>query len=332
MKKKLIAIAVFAVLTTPVTAKPMFKFYGQLQVEVAQQDKAGVNETVVDDSKRGRLGVMASEDLGDGLTAIAHFEWQVDTSDADANDGRRIALVGLKGSFGKFVTGSLMSPYKYTGGVKYDPFVTTFLEARSNGGMSGFIESALAANATGTLNSKGAFGHHNFVHNAIGYSIKNKTLSFKSVYSPDEQGDAQGSSGDYAISAKYNSGPVEAFIAASNDDSSELSGTKLGGRYMNGKYAILGQYEKVDAAGTNVDVAFLGFHYMLGKNMLVAQFGNTSIDKVDTPDITYYALGIVHKFSKKTRIFTGYRNTDKGGSIKDTAFTVGLRVDFDSGM
>ena len=66
MKKKLIAIAVFAVLTTPVTAKPMFKFYGQLQVEVAQQNKAGVNETVVDDNKRGRLGVMASQDLGDG--------------------------------------------------------------------------------------------------------------------------------------------------------------------------------------------------------------------------------------------------------------------------
>ncbi|HEB54997.1 MAG TPA: porin [Gammaproteobacteria bacterium] len=332
MYRKLIAFAVTSALMAPLAAqadaKPKVEFYGQLQVEVAKQDSKGVSATVVDDNKRGRLGVKASEDLGDGMKAIAQFEWQVDTSDANATDGRRIGMVGLQGSFGTITSGSLMSPYKYTGGVKYDPFVTTFLEARSKGGMSGKIESAIAAKATGMPDSKGSFGHHSFIHNAVSYSIKHKSLSFSIVYSPDQQGDARGADGDYATALKYKRGSMESFIAATNDASNKMRATKVGGRYTTGKHAIMGQYEKIDAAGTNVGVLFMGYHYMLGKNMLVAQLGNTSIDQVGKDDIKYYALGVIHMFSKRTRLFTGYRNTDNGDANKDSAFSVGLRFDF----
>lgn len=331
MYKKIIVLAVTSALTTPLAAKTNVNVYAQLQVEVAQQNAKGKSGTVVDDNKRGRLGLKASEYLGDGLKAIAHFEWQVDTSDANPNDGRRVSLVGLQGGFGKVVVGSLMSPYKYTGGVKYDPFVTTFLQARSNGGMSGQIESAIAAKVTGNKDAKGTFGHHGFIHNAVGYSVKSKSVSLSTVYSPDDQGDKAGASGDYSLAVKYENGGAEVFAAASNDDSSELSANKVGGRYMNkGRYALMAQLEQVDAAGTNVDIMFIGFHYMLGKTILVTQLGNTSIGYPERADINYYTLGVIHKFSKKARIFTGYRDTDDASNVKNSVFSVGLRVDFSS--
>lgn len=43
----------------------------------------------------------------------------------------RDLMVGLKGGFGTLELGSLKSAYKYGGGVKYDPFVATMLEARN---------------------------------------------------------------------------------------------------------------------------------------------------------------------------------------------------------
>lgn len=330
MYKKIIVLAVTSVLTTPLVAKTNVNVYGQLQVELAQQDVSGDIDTVVDDNKRGRIGFKAVEDLADGMKAIVHFEWQVDTSNANPNDGRRVSLVGLQGNYGRLVVGSLNSPYKYTGGVKYDPFVTTFLQARSNGGMSGQIESAIAANATGTNDAKGAFGHHGFIHNAVGYSIKHNSLSLNGVYSPDDQGDKLGSRGDYAMALKYKSSKVEAFLASSNDDSSELNAKKMGGKLKMENSALMIQYEMIDAAGTNVDVMFLGCHYMIEKNMLVAQIGNTRFDQPGTDDINYYTLGVIHKFSKKARVFTGYRDTDDDSAIKNSVISLGLRVDFSS--
>ena len=42
----------------------------------------------------------------------------------------REVMVGLRGRFGDFETGRIRTPYRYLGGVKYDPFVATALEQR----------------------------------------------------------------------------------------------------------------------------------------------------------------------------------------------------------
>ena len=109
----------------------------------------------VTDNKRGRLGVKGSEDLGGGLKGIYKYEWQVDTTDMSTNDkgnhtNGREAFVGLKGGFGQIELGRVKAAYKYYGGVKYDPFVTTELEARRYGGMS-----------------TGSFGHNSFLSDTL---------------------------------------------------------------------------------------------------------------------------------------------------------------------
>ncbi|MFV1985465.1 MAG: porin, partial [Thiohalomonadales bacterium] len=157
MNKKLLALAVAAAMTAPVVATAAPTVGGMLQVEIGSVSNDGYGENngtknrggftrsitagnsgiKVTDNKRGRLWIKGSEDLGGGMKANYKFEWQVDTPIGQLNDGGREGWVGLSGGFGAVELGRIKSPYKYTGGVKYDPFVTTYMEARKSGGMIG---------------------------------------------------------------------------------------------------------------------------------------------------------------------------------------------------
>ena len=345
MNNKIIAMAVGAVLgTAPLfSAQAGVKWYGHLQAEVASESsdgKVGVDGHVlqggggrfqdgmsVEDNKRGRLGVKISEDLGNGLKAVAKFEWQVSTVKADIDDGDRNSFVGLKGSFGTIKAGSLKTPYKYMGGVKYDPFVTTNLEARRYGGMT-----------------FGTFGQNSFMRDAVGY-VTPKMGGFKGwiVYSPDE---VDGSDGDYSAGAMYKTKQWEVLAATAHDDDNGTGGSydawKIGGKVKFGDAEVVGQYENTsdDVAGGSDDgsLYFIGLHYKMGKTMLVGQLGNGSVDIAGTSvdqDNTYWAIGAVHKFSKKTKLIAGYADMSvdngDGNAANDSdrsAFSVALRVDF----
>ncbi len=339
MNKKILAAAVGAALgVAPLfSAHAGVKWYGHLQVEVTSESldvegkafdgvvvqKLGNYDGVtVDDNKRGRLGVKVSEDLGNGLKALAKFEWQVDTSDANENDGNREAYVGLAGGWGTVLAGSLKSPYKYTGGVKYDPFVTTQLEARRYGGMS-----------TGVL------GHNSFVPKALAYASPNMNgVRFTVGIIPDEKSTIDGS---YVYDLKYSTKAWEVFVAGTYGSdwygpSTDYTATKFGGKFkFGGGHEIVGQYEIIDDNGTDKTMMFGGYHYTMGKTMFVAQGGLGTAELADDQDSTYFAIGAVHKLSKKTRVFGGYRSTSvdnaagtTGNDYDGSALSLGLRVDF----
>ncbi|HID48885.1 MAG TPA: porin [Chromatiales bacterium] len=351
MNKKLIAMAVAAGLTAPMAAQAGVTVYGHLQVEIASvtNDGYGENNTGGDrtgiatnqsgikmkDNKRGRLGFKVSEDLGGGLKGIAKFEWQIDTPNGNIADGAREGWVGLKGGWGEFKAGRVKTPYKYTGGVKYDPFVTTYLEARKSGGMLG-----------------GAYGQNSFWNQSVSYKNKWGGLSLWVLYGLDE-GDAAGASagsggtmGSISAAVKYGAKNWEVFAAynkADGDVNDAANGitttgndrkvTKLGGRIkFASAHTISAQYEMDDPYGSNNDgkIYFLGYQFKMGKNVLAAQYGNTDYDPGTTgADATYYALGWIYKFSEKTRAFVGYRNTDGKAANNDlSVISTGLRVDF----
>ena len=352
MNKKLIAMAVGAALAAPMAANAGVTVYGHLQVEVASVDNKGYGENncggdrtclgydysttpptpnatnesgiKMKDNKRGRLGFKVKEDLGGGLNAIAKFEWQVDTPNGNIADGAREGWVGLKGGWGEFKAGRLKTAYKYTGGVKYDPFVTTYLEARKSGGMIG-----------------GAYGQNSFWSNTISYKNKWGGFGLWINYGLDEGNGTSnaGNMGDISASVKYGQKNWEAFVAynsydSNNNDGNDDTVTKVGGQFkFGGAHTISAQYEMADPNGANNDttVYFIGYQFKMGKNVFAAQYGNTDSD-VNTLDTTYYALGVIHKFSKKTRAFVGYRSSDRedtGGNDNTlTALSAGLRVDF----
>ncbi len=354
MNKKLLAIAIGAALgTAPMFASAGVKWYGHLSAEVASESVSGSggntmrgakngqlvqsgsdrfqDGTSVEDNKRGRLGVKVSEKVGNGLTAIAKFEWQVNTARADIDDGDRNSFVGLKGSFGTVKAGSLKTPYKYMGGVKYDPFVTTNIEARRYGGMS-----------------QGKFGQNSFMTQAVGYvTPKMGGIKIWAVYSPNSvTGSKVGgtdTAGDYSLGAMYKKKNFEVFVASAsrstNPGRTEYDAVKVGGMYKMGMHKFKAQYEMIDdsSLGTDSDATlwFIGYEGKLGNNILVAQFAQGEYDGAAGQENQYYALGVIHKFSKKSRLFAGYGDTQvdnvnnvANASRDRSAFTVGMRIDF----
>lgn len=363
MKKNILAIAIASAVAAPVAMANGPTVYGQMQVEIANVDNGGYGDNnsgqmrqgvstdesalKMADNKRGRLGVKGSEDLGNGLQAIYQFEWQIDTPNGNIADGTRIGMVGLKGGFGTFEAGRLKVPYKYTGGVKYDPFVSTYLEARKSGGMS-----------------KGAFGHNSFWDNSVAYHNNFGKVNVWVAYGVDggNGGDTSttntdedtGNSGDLSASVTYADKNFEVFVSTAMDvdTSGEGSGSsvpgasdfspeadnglkytanKVGGQYKMGNHTLSAQYEMITNEDNGVNdgstIAFLGYQMKMGATSLVAQLGQTD-DDLDTRDTSYMAVGAIHKLSKKTRVFAGYRNSDRDNDTDYTAITAGLRIDF----
>jgi len=354
MNKKIVFAAVVAGFALPFAAHADVKVYGAAQSELvsgsddapdATADQifsragtgdnkgtaitAGQDSVSEEDDARGRIGVKASEDLGNGLKGIAKFEYRTDTTD---NVGKgtlvlapRDSMVGLKGGFGTVMMGRLKSPYKYTGGVKYDKLVTTAMEARGNGGMS-----------------NGAYGHSGFLDKTIGWnSPKMSGVQVKLNYRLDEGGTNGEAAGQYALAVEYANGPINAFVATIDRDDHDGNGqnysaVKVGGAYTTGPINVRLQYEMITneniAAATDdgkegdETILFLGFTYKMGKSSVVVQFGQNTVDGNNFNDVTYIALALWHKLSKSTSAWIGYRST----SDVEGVIAIGMRKGFSS--
>lgn len=323
MNKKLLALAVGSALAMPMAAQAKVVVYGHAQVEIGNIDTGATDNNFSRDQARGRIGVKASEKLGNGMTAFAKFEFRANTTDgtttskaANAALTAREHAVGLKGSFGTVELGRLKTPYKYMGGVTYDPFVTTNLEARGNGSQTG-----------------GAFGHNAFLSNSIAWKSNNfNGISIWALVSIDEEAStnaagslSEASDGDYSVGIKYKNGPLEVGVVLVNDDSADLDRTKFFGQYKWGNHKFSLSYEATEVGAADTDTYFLGYQLRSGNNTFVAQFGNTDPDVGAETD--YYAIGMIHHLSKKTRLFGGFRSTETGAAETDV-WSIGLRVLF----
>jgi len=347
MKHSLIAIAAAGLAGAVVTpAMADATAYGLAQVELtsySNQTEAGAacdpdgvaasgtdsgtdvacDGLLLQDKANGRVGVKASEDLGNGWTGLAKAEFQVDYADNSAGiPFGREAFVGLKGSGVTIQAGTLKSAYKYTGGVKYDPFVATSLEARrDNGGMS-----------------HTAYGQGGFLPRNIAVMGAAGPVKYWLTYGP---GDAEG---DMTASLMYSQDAFEVFVAMSDKGtranspapvgggigaaSADYSAQKIGGAWKGGPIKVKFQYEMIDNGSTaDPTFMFLGAEYKMGKNVFVAQLGQFDSDG-GTNDTSYLALGVIHKFTKMTRLFAGYRTSDADNDSEEDAITVGLRKDF----
>mgnify|MGYP000664814472 CR=1 FL=1 len=347
MNKKLIAAAVAAGLAAPMAAQAEITPYAQIQFEIANIDNTpGDSATTVTDRERGRIGLKGSHDLGNGMKSFAMAEFDFEGGNRDSEFGgtdrtgdvtgvdslgetvtgtatytQRHALrvreinAGIKGSFGTVTIGTLKSAYKYTGGVKYDPFVTTTLEARGNGGMTGTI-----------------WGQNGFLSNAVAYQNNFGNMSLWVTYSPDEadrNGDGEGDDGEYSAALKFSADNFEAFVSTVDNGYSSAGGgeydsTKVGGQFKSGPHKLSAQYEMTTRNNADTDTMFIGYQMTMGKNTFVAQLGNTDPDGA-AEDTDYMALGVWHKFNKQTGVFAGYRSTETG-PVEETSLSVGLRV------
>jgi predicted porin len=315
-------------------------FYAPIGITTDCSTTAAQNQTTankcdgleVADNARGRIGFKASEDLGNGWKGLAKYELKADTT-AGAVTGGRESFVGLKGGNIQIEAGSLKSAYKYAGGVKYDVFVTTALEARGNGGMSGKVADGSPINP---YNKKlGYLGHNGFMHDHIAVQGGSGPISARLTYGP-AAGD-----GSMTFNVMYKQNAIEAFVAMVNsgdllDDGgtnfTSYTGTKLGGSYTMGPHKIMLQYEMHDIDAPNQDptTLYAAYNMKMGKNLFALQIGQFNADETgsNTNDTSYLALGVIHKFTKMTRIFGGFRSSNADNDTREDVVSVGLRKDF----
>ncbi|MFV2057847.1 MAG: porin [Thiohalomonadales bacterium] len=376
MNKNLIAVAITAAMIAPATAMAGATFYGHAQVEVTnisheqEKEQVGASAVYVDkptmevaDNARGRIGMKASEDLGNGWKGLAVFEFRADTSDGsakdpDVNNNTKIPglaltprehMVGVKGGAGQFELGRLRSAYKYTGGVKYDSLVTTSMEARGNGGMS--------KEKVGGK-SFAQFGTSSFISNSIGYRKGFGPVKLSFTYGPETD------DGSLSASLAYKKGGLEVFGAyvdagdlGSATNKIDYSSYKLGGKFKMGNHTFKLQYEGLTTDKDNTtEVAdadkkrsptytFLGYDLKMGKNVFVFQYalydsdgqmkavdnGASAAGAPVAADRDYLALAIIHNMSKQTRIFAGYRDTSTDFNGDEAVISVGVRKTFKGG-
>jgi len=359
MKKTLISLAVAGAFIAP-SAMADVTVYGLAQAELAQikpQDSNKDSTLSLVDNSNGRVGVKASEDLGNGWKGLAKFEFKADTVDntaqavaasttstctvtgaAEAVAGTPVAcsssssttvdpknnqislspresMVGLKGSAGQFEAGTLKQAYKYMGGVAYDAFVATMMEARGNGGMD-----------------KSPWGQGGFHSSSVGYENKFGPVKVRLTYGPQTDDSSK------TFGVMYEANGIEGFVATSDDgkqkDPAKQTNTKFGGAYTMGGNKIMLQLENIKndpgTAGSTAKTdkyTYLAYNGKFGKTNLIFQYATFKKDGDADKDLTYMALGAKFNFSKETGLYGGYRNTkakDVNKAAGSSVISVGL--------
>ena len=126
MKKKLIAVAIATAFAAPAFAdNSNIEFYGKvnLDVESVSNNKAVApnDSAILMTNNASRLGLKGKEDLGDGLSAVYQYEFEVNPTNSTAGTATeskapftntRNSRIGLEGAFGTIFMGTWDTPYK----------------------------------------------------------------------------------------------------------------------------------------------------------------------------------------------------------------------------
>ena len=365
MNNKLIALAVAGAFAAPMAVQAAPTVYGIGQFEIQQTDSSATaidDVTETQDNKFGRFGIKGSEDLGGGLKALYTFEFGLDTTadNFDSTTGKggavdtlfkRETSIGLKiGKAHEIRMGNIKSPYKYSGGVKYDSFVATSLQAREG-----------SENTTGNIGggmSGGTFGSGGFLADSLSYKGKFKPVTVWLSYSPDETDKSSAANATNGVAGAVTSLAVTAKVGAFHfggatitkddcdstvanalcaNDVSEVTANKIFGSWSKGQHTVRAQFENREvtaaAAGSvaaETDYSYLNYQFKMGKHLVDVGLGEKDIDSASANvDVEWTRLAYAYNFSKKTRVFAGVTSRDTDGTGTDTdVTTIGMTVKF----
>ncbi|MDD3448496.1 MAG: porin [Gammaproteobacteria bacterium] len=309
--KKLLTLAVAAAFAAPLAASANPTVYGRVNVNLVHQDMDTEYDGRSEDAwnvenNASRVGVKGSEDLGNGLSAIYQFEFGVDASDTGGLSGR-LAYAGITGGFGTFAMGRQWTPY-YGSVDKTDIM------------------------QIGTMND-----HYlglTRVGNAVAYVTPNFNGLSGKVALVIDNGGAEDTGEDFAdwtnVSVDYDNGPLSIGASWLRENSGEDDLWGLAGKYNFGMFALIGQYE---SAEDDLTSWALGGEVYLGNNTLRAVYGHVDDDGDDGSN---WAIGAEHNFSKRTRVFAEYEDSeynslthgDHSHYVDGQRFGVGIRHDF----
>jgi predicted porin len=300
------------------------------------------------------IGFKGSEDLGNGLKVIFKLDFQYDIFSRQTSSLLdRDQWLGLSGNFGQVRAGSISTSYK-SHGAMIDPLYRTAAQGRAMG-----LQSYLHANAgedgqgradhTVRWDSPNWNGFKVIAHYTLDSDENDGNTTLLNV-NGEEDDDA------YGIGGQYTNGGILVFADYLTNDSDDvnnpngdLSAWKVGGKYTLNNFAVMGQYEDIEAQfntsqftggpvlGINdsgkqsTEQWHLAGTYTMGNNMVYLGYGVAETDDVfntlpaDSVEQTAITLAGTHSLSKRTTIYAAYSMIEQDNDfLIDAALTAGL--------
>jgi len=369
MKKSILALAVAAALAAPLAAQADTILYGSARVSVDYNDDSGSDLLDSDGywdvvNNSSRLGVLGSEDLGGGLSAVYQYEFGVDLTEGGTGfEGNRPKFVGLRGNFGTVTLGTQETPYYHVAGI-----VDIFNTDKSLGGTAWLGGSFNGFSLNPTNDRDFGDGSLFRLDNSL-YYVTPDFSGFTGeamLVMNGAQNDNQGYSNNidlWNIAVKYSNGPFFAgasYIALEGDSNVPLEGGfaidldldqwNIGLGYSAGPFSVgfiyeqgtLNEFGLLNTATfdgvrlfSNDDANnwYLTGEYRFGNNTIRGAYGQLDT-KFDIPGfddkIDNYLVGYQYDFSKRTRVWVEYigRSADSVLYSDQNAVSIGTRVDF----
>lgn len=350
MNKKLIASAMGLVMAGGMgLANADVQIGGQIDLSLlaTDSDAAGFEDDVNMHSQNSAVFIKGSEDLGNGLSAFFHLEYESDISNGGDFGTGRDQFVGLKmESFGKLAFGTNSTAYKSPGS-KIDPFYRTPLQSRDIG-----LQSNLHS-------GKGEEGQGRGTNMVRYDSPSLGGLSLTATYQFDDS-KADGEDDDpYSLGITYKGGGLYAAASYIDTQGADDAGAyQILARYDIADFSIHGIYEFDDglisaqrsngftdnnggragsAQDTGGDIWSVGATYSIGNNLVAFDYGygadsdgkdgvGGTADDIEEYDV--WRIGAYHSFSKRTRVYAGYANTDYEDKGEDERIALGIRHNF----
>lgn len=342
MQKKLIALAVAAAFSTSASAD--VGFYGIVDATVAAISASGQKSDLIAVSggaSQSRIGVKATEDLGNGLTGVAVLEYGLDTENSEGltttgtngtNLNPRQKMLAVAGDFGTVATGYLQTA-AYDFLAKYDPIYGSGSSAHSIVAATHLVGStgqrAQRAVAYISPNISGLTVAVNYVTATAG--LGNLTQDNVTVgANAFEKDTVYMLSGNYALDALS----VGA-VYASRNQGKNAAGTAqpvttefaFGGSYDLGVAKLMGTFQssKTDAANAKSDtvISFAGvvpvptgaFAVMYAQNGNASQ--STATIGTSAVSATALTAGYLHTLSKSTTAYVVFSSVKNGASTNN---------------
>ena len=336
MKKSLIALAVLAA-SGAAMAQSSVTLYGIADVWVGSSKVqansgagwVGDRQTVLEDGgvSNSRIGFKGTEDLGGGLKALFVLEqgFQLDTGNqAEANKAfSREASIGLAGGFGEVKLGKVWNAFDDISGAAASTFDSDLAPINTV-----FLSTAFADNTdNGVRYTSPSFG---------GFSG-----SASYAFGEDKTA-ATSASESYALSVKYEAGPIYAGLAYAEftEGPTDISAdaVRLNGAYDLGVAKLLATYGRVneDAFDSKTNEYEIGVNVPLsGALSLSAGYAasKTKVGGATAIKTSGFGAAVAYSLSKRTTAYAGLNNTSsKDGAdfkfAKSSTYAVGVKHTF----
>ena len=360
MKKQILTAAVAAAIVLPTLAQA--GVYGRADGVVRYFDRGATDAWDVGVDKM-RWGIVGSEDLGNGMKALYHYEWDMwspagsvgENGSTGPGERTRLAYAGLQGGWGKLTIGR--------------NWINSYFAVWNKTDLGD-------AHASGPTNLSG-----NRSGNLVQYTMPNMNGFTASLDLNMDDGDTSFQNSDgvdwWEFSGQYKNGPLQVGVAyrdaelgaagcssaAATPTCNEYDQWGIAGAYTWGDLTLEGHFGNRDTDGaidiivtgtTSTTISFdgnddrdvwaLGATYKMGANQVYGGYRNSDSDlsavglsgNIETDD---WFIGVRHFMSKETRVFAEYRQTETdisgsdgvdtiNGNVENDMFALGLRKDW----